>query len=224
MITGDEGVALPAQAVSDGKCGKQLPLVARVERPLAPPKGVGVRILNRLTNQVRQSQYEGRPTVVEVCGWPAVERSRGCPGAAWTGKTETATSRLESASLRLEVINTAAVVFETEAQCVAAFVPAQVSVAYVLVIAKQKGIASAGVSKIRPGVELKRWYATLQPIGAIGPWDVQSIETEVRADIHVFSAQPLAGVANICVKQHVRSQAVRSSQAYVLNPAIGIAL
>src|SRR5215472_6533679 len=224
MITGDEGVALPAQAISDGKCGKQLPLVARVEGPLAPPQGVGVRILNRLTNQVRQSQHEGRPTVVEVCGRPAVERGGRRPGAAWTGKAETAASRLKGASLRLEVVNTTAGVLDAEAQRAAALIPAQVSVAYVLVGAEQKGIASAGVSKMRPRVELKRWYATLQPVGPIGPWDVQSIETEVRADIHVFSAKPLAGVDNICVQQHVRSKAVRGPQANVLNPSISIAL
>src|SRR5262249_59364462 len=103
VIAGGERIALPAQPVVQRQIGTHLPLIACVERPLVEADRVRILVLDRLSRSRRQPEQELRETVELAdrcpsaqCGWAPIE-------------LEAAACRLEGSTLRLEVVDTAAV-------------------------------------------------------------------------------------------------------------------
>jgi len=80
------------------------------------------------------------------------------------------------------------------------FAPAQVGVADVLVIAKQKGVASTRIPQIGKGSELEcRNSAGKWIVGIIGPGNFQGVQPKVLVDVQVLRVDALPSVSRVHV-------------------------
>ena len=144
-------------------------------------------------------------------------------------KPETATGRLEGATLRLEMVNLCVVALHAAAKVMPSVRPTQVCAAHELIIAEQVRVGGIWVSEIQvccAGIDLKCRQAVIQEVvvriaRAVCPRNLQQIEPLWRAKVEL-RPQPLPSVAEIPVKQQAGSEGVGSPQTHALNQARSI--
>src|ERR1700674_2445083 len=141
MIGCCEGVIFPSQAVVHSKLGSYLPTVAHIHGPCIPAQGIWIIVLNGFTDLVRQAQQKLSHRIGFIRRRPAQQSGHVAPkpeGAAWG---------LKGSALRLKMIHPVAGVLYAKPQAMPPFLPTQVSVGHVLVIAEQEWIAGVRVSQ-----------------------------------------------------------------------------